>query len=50
MRGTNNCRCIKCKPDAAYVPELDGIKAARTGWLSGKADEARNAKADERFK
>jgi tRNA (adenine37-N6)-methyltransferase len=33
-----------------YVPELDGIKAARTGWLSGKADKARNAKADERFK
>jgi tRNA-Thr(GGU) m(6)t(6)A37 methyltransferase TsaA len=33
-----------------YVPELDGIKAARTGWLSGKADKAHNAKADERFK
>jgi tRNA (adenine37-N6)-methyltransferase len=33
-----------------YVPELDGIKAERIGWLSGKADKARNAKADERFK
>lgn len=33
-----------------YVPELDGIKAARTGWLSGKTDKARNAKADDRFK
>ena len=33
-----------------YVPELDGIKAERTGWLSGKAVKARKAKADERFK
>ncbi len=33
-----------------YVPELDGIKAERTGWLSEKAVQARKAKADERFK
>jgi len=32
-----------------YVPELDGIKAERTGWLSEKAVQARKAKADERF-
>jgi tRNA (adenine37-N6)-methyltransferase len=32
-----------------YVPELDGINAERIGWLSGKADKALNAKADERF-
>jgi tRNA-Thr(GGU) m(6)t(6)A37 methyltransferase TsaA len=33
-----------------YVPELDGAKAERIGWLSGKAVQARKAKADERFK
>ena len=33
-----------------YIPELDGIKTARTGWLSGKADKARKARADDRFK
>jgi tRNA (adenine37-N6)-methyltransferase len=32
-----------------YVPELDGIRAERTGWLSEKADQARKAKADDRF-
>jgi tRNA (adenine37-N6)-methyltransferase len=32
-----------------YVPELDGIKAERTGWLFEKADKAGRAKADGRF-
>jgi tRNA (adenine37-N6)-methyltransferase len=32
-----------------YVPELDGIKAERTGWLSEKAVKARQTKADDRF-
>jgi tRNA-Thr(GGU) m(6)t(6)A37 methyltransferase TsaA len=32
-----------------YVPDLDGITAARTGWLSGKAARALDAKSDERF-
>jgi len=33
-----------------YVPEFDVRSADRTGWLSGKAEEARGKKADERFK
>jgi len=33
-----------------YVPEFDVRSADRTGWLSGKAEEAREKKADERFK
>ena len=33
-----------------YVPELDGAKAERIGWLSGRAVKARRTKADERFK
>jgi len=33
-----------------YVPELDGVKEERKGWLSGKAARAGNAKSDERFK
>jgi tRNA-Thr(GGU) m(6)t(6)A37 methyltransferase TsaA len=33
-----------------YVPEFDLRSADRTGWLSGKAEEARGKKADERFK
>jgi len=32
-----------------YVPELDGLKPERTGWLSQKAHKARAAKADDRF-
>lgn len=32
-----------------YVPDLNGITAARIGWLSGKVARAREAKADERF-
>ncbi|MCX5904959.1 MAG: tRNA (N6-threonylcarbamoyladenosine(37)-N6)-methyltransferase TrmO [Proteobacteria bacterium] len=33
-----------------YVPAFDVRSADRTGWLSGKAEEARGKKADERFK
>jgi tRNA (adenine37-N6)-methyltransferase len=33
-----------------YVPAFDVRSADRTGWLSGKAEEAREKKADERFK
>ena len=33
-----------------YVPDLDGVRAERIGWLSGKAGRMREAKADERFK
>jgi tRNA-Thr(GGU) m(6)t(6)A37 methyltransferase TsaA len=33
-----------------YVPAFDVRSADRTGWLSGKAEEAGDAKADERFK
>jgi tRNA-Thr(GGU) m(6)t(6)A37 methyltransferase TsaA len=33
-----------------YVPEFDVRSADRTGWLSGKAEEACGKKADERFK
>jgi tRNA (adenine37-N6)-methyltransferase len=32
-----------------YVPAFDIRDADRTGWLSGKAEEARGKKADERF-
>jgi len=32
-----------------YVPEFDGPKAERTGWLSGKAEKANALKADRRF-
>ena len=32
-----------------YVPEFDGPKAERTGWLSGKAEKANTLKADRRF-
>jgi len=32
-----------------YVPDLDGVIAERTGWLSGKAGKVREAKADGRF-
>ena len=32
-----------------YVPEFDGFKAERTGWLSGKAEKATALKADRRF-
>ena len=32
-----------------YVPEFDGPKAERTGWLSGKAEKANVVKADRRF-
>jgi tRNA-Thr(GGU) m(6)t(6)A37 methyltransferase TsaA len=33
-----------------YVPSFDVRSADRTGWLSGKAEKAGAAKADERFK
>jgi len=33
----------------SYVPEFDGIKAERIGWLSGKAEKAHKVKADNRF-
>ncbi|MEW6447107.1 MAG: tRNA (N6-threonylcarbamoyladenosine(37)-N6)-methyltransferase TrmO [Bacillota bacterium] len=32
-----------------YVPEFDAVKAERVGWLSGKADQIRAVRADERF-
>jgi tRNA-Thr(GGU) m(6)t(6)A37 methyltransferase TsaA len=32
-----------------YIPDLDGVRAERIGWLSGKAGRVREAKADERF-
>lgn len=32
-----------------YVPEYDGRKAERIGWLSGKVDRAGQAKSDGRF-
>jgi tRNA (Thr-GGU) A37 N-methylase len=33
-----------------YVPEFDVRSADRTGWLSGKAEDARGKKANKRFK
>lgn len=33
-----------------YVPELDCSPADRIGWLTGKVQAARGARADERFK
>ncbi len=32
-----------------YVPEFDARKVERIGWLSKKADRAREVRADERF-
>jgi tRNA-Thr(GGU) m(6)t(6)A37 methyltransferase TsaA len=32
-----------------YVPDLDGVRAERTGWLSGKAGKVGETRADERF-
>lgn len=33
-----------------YVPEFDGIKVERIGWLSKKAEKVYESKADERFR
>jgi tRNA-Thr(GGU) m(6)t(6)A37 methyltransferase TsaA len=33
-----------------YVPDMDGVKAERSGWLSGKVGGVCEAKADERFR
>lgn len=33
-----------------YVPEFDDREGARIGWLTGRAQEARMARADGRFK
>ena len=33
-----------------YVPEFDAKEAERTGWLAGKAENAGQKEADERFK
>jgi tRNA (Thr-GGU) A37 N-methylase len=32
-----------------YVPEFDARSAERTGWLAGRAEQAREKKADDRF-
>ena len=33
-----------------FVPEFDSREVERTGWLTGKAEKAAEAEADERFK
>ncbi|RJX21986.1 MAG: tRNA (N6-threonylcarbamoyladenosine(37)-N6)-methyltransferase TrmO [Ammonifex sp.] len=33
-----------------YVPQFDGRAGEEIGWLSGKAEEASQVKADDRFK
>jgi tRNA (adenine37-N6)-methyltransferase len=33
-----------------YVPEFDARKTEKIGWLTGKAENARTTRSDERFK